>query len=346
MRFIFYLLSLRLVRGVDEQHFEMKRADIGENVTLTCERKQSGEPAIFYWIRFVPGNPPDVVGVIYYFDYKAPNNSSHFICEQGPGTFMLHILSVTPHDAGFYYCIKTVFTSLTFFQGIFLRIQGTEPDVKAVIQVPPSDSVRSVTLQCSVLSDSENTTCRTERNVCWFQSGPDASYPSVFAAHGGSQDGCQGGVRGGAPQKWESSSSELLGSSDAGPFSCAVATCGEFFFGTLNFRTAGVLDENTILVVLLAAALVASVIVNVCLVWILKGKSSSCCEAAVLSCTTVASDEDTQPTEEEMCYSAAVFTRSKAQPDRGRLKDKQSTLKPVRSRIWFTPFQTLLEENQ
>ncbi|XP_056879573.1 uncharacterized protein LOC130520036 isoform X4 [Takifugu flavidus] len=210
------------------------------------------------------------------------------------------------------------------FYLLSLRLVRTEPDVKAVIQVPPSDSVRSVTLQCSVLSDSENTTCRTERNVCWFQSGPDASYPSVFAAHGGSQDGCQGGVRGGAPQKWESSSSELLGSSDAGPFSCAVATCGEFFFGTLNFRTAGVLDENTILVVLLAAALVASVIVNVCLVWILKGKSSSCCEAAVLSCTTVASDEDTQPTEEEMCYSAAVFTRSKAQPDRGRLKDKET----------------------
>ncbi|TWW53264.1 hypothetical protein D4764_0260860 [Takifugu flavidus] len=47
-------------------------------------------------------------------------------------------------------------------------------------------------------------------------------------------------------------------------------------------------------------------------------------EAAVLSCTTGASDEDTQPTEEEMCYSAPVFTRSKAQPDRGRLKDKET----------------------
>lgn len=160
----------------------------------------------------------------------------------------------------------------------YFNFSGTEPDVKAVIQVPPSDSVRSVTMQCSVLSDSENTTCRTERNVCWFQSGPDASYPSVFAAHGGSQDGCQGGVRGGAPHKWESSISELLGSSDAGPFSCAVATCGEFFFGTLNFRTAGVLDQTPILVVLLAAALVASLILNICLVWILKGKSSCCCE--------------------------------------------------------------------
>uniref|UniRef100_A0A674NSY5 Ig-like domain-containing protein n=1 Tax=Takifugu rubripes TaxID=31033 RepID=A0A674NSY5_TAKRU len=332
MRFIFYLLSLRLVRGVDEQHFEMKRADIGENVTLTCEREQSGEPAMFYWIRFVPGSPPDVVGVIYYFDYKAPNNSSHFICEQGPGTFMLHILSVTPHDAGFYYCIKTVFTTIDLTEtrhvSCYFNFSGTEPDVKAVIQVPPSDSVRSVTLQCSVLSDSENTTCRTERNVCWFQSGPDASYPSVFAAHGGSQDGCQGGVRGGAPQKWESSSSELLGSSDAGPFSCAVATCEEFFFGTLNFRTAGVLDENTILVVLLAAALVVSVIVNVCLVWILKGKSSSCCEGTLLIFF-----KEFKNAEEEMCYSAAVFTRSKAQPDRGRLKDKETVYSEVRTHV-------------
>eukprot|EP00066_Takifugu_rubripes_P029937 XP_011619203.1 PREDICTED: uncharacterized protein LOC101070488 [Takifugu rubripes] len=58
-----------------------------------------------------------------------------------------------------------------------------------------------------------------------------------------------------------------------------------------------------------------------------KNNLCGCCTAAVLSCTTGASGEDTQPTEEEMCYSAAVFTRSKAQPDRGRLKDKQSTLK-------------------
>lgn len=117
------------VGGADEQHFEMKRADVGENVTLTCERKQHGQRTTFIWIRFVPGSPPDVLGVTYYFDYKDPNKSSRFICEQGPGTFLLHILSVTPHDAGFYYCIKTTFTNMTFPQGIFLIIQGKN-DVK------------------------------------------------------------------------------------------------------------------------------------------------------------------------------------------------------------------------
>lgn len=110
--------------GVDEQHFEMIRADVGENVTLTCERKRTADQTAFYWIRFVPGSPPDVLGITYDFAFKVPNSSSHFICEQGPGTFLLHILSVTPHDAGFYYCIKTTFSSMTFFQGIFLRIHG------------------------------------------------------------------------------------------------------------------------------------------------------------------------------------------------------------------------------
>lgn len=115
--------------GVDEQHFEMKRADVGQNVTLSCERKLSEEQTVFYWIRFVPGSSPDVLGVTYPYDFKIQNKSPHFICEQGPGTFLLHILSVTPHDAGFYYCIETAYTSMTFLQEIFLSIQGKN-DVK------------------------------------------------------------------------------------------------------------------------------------------------------------------------------------------------------------------------
>lgn len=107
----------------------MKRADVGENVTLTCERKDSEWGTVFYWIRFVPGSLPDFLGAAYSFDVKTPNKSPQFISEQGPGTFLLHILSVTPHDAGFYYCVKTTYTSMTFLQGIFLRIQGKN-DVK------------------------------------------------------------------------------------------------------------------------------------------------------------------------------------------------------------------------
>lgn len=159
---------------------------------------------------------------------------------------------------------------------------GTEPDVKAVIQVPPSESVRSVTMHCSVPSGSENTTCPRAHSVCWFQSGPDESFPSVFAVHEGGLPGCEDGVKGHASQKSDSKVLEEMGSSDTGTFSCVVATCGEVFFGNLSFGHAGIADQTSIFVVLLAVALAASVIVNACLVYILKRKSTGCCEGKFL----------------------------------------------------------------
>lgn len=120
------LLMYRLfsLGGADEQLIEMKHADVGANVTLTCEHEKPQESTTFYWVRFVPGSPPEVLGVAFSFTFKIRNKSSHFICERGPGTFLLHILSVTPHDEGFYYCIKTTVINMTFLQGTFLRIQG------------------------------------------------------------------------------------------------------------------------------------------------------------------------------------------------------------------------------
>lgn len=155
---------------------------------------------------------------------------------------------------------------------------GTEPDVKALIQVPPSEAERSVTMQCSVLSASENTRVH---NVCWFQSGPDASYPSVFAVQSG-LGGCEGGVKGHAPQNWDSKVWEEMGSSDTGTFSCVVATCGQVFFGNVNFRHAEIFGETRMFVVLLAVALAISVTGNACLVYILKSKSSGCCKGKFL----------------------------------------------------------------
>lgn len=165
---------------------------------------------------------------------------------------------------------------------MIFHFSGTEPEVRAVIQVPPSASVRSVTLQCSVLSHAENTSWPRVHDVCWFQSGPDASYPSAFAVHEGGLRGCEDGVEGHAPQKCDSKVLEEHSSSDSGTFSCVVATCGEVFFGNLNFRHAGIFDNTSISVVLLAVALAASVIVNICLVYILKRKSSGCCRGKFL----------------------------------------------------------------
>lgn len=118
------LMHLLLFLGVmGEEQFEIIRADVGKDVTLTCVRDKS-DYRLLVWTRFVHGSLPDVLGVTFSFNSDLKNRSSHIISEQGPGTFLLHIRNVAPHDTGFYYCIKVKFYNVIFLKRTFLRIQG------------------------------------------------------------------------------------------------------------------------------------------------------------------------------------------------------------------------------
>ena len=111
---------------------------------------------------------------------------------------------------------------------------GPEPDITAITQDFPSDPVHpgdSVTLQCSVLSDSENKKCPEEHRVYWFRAGSDESHPSFIYAHGNSGDECEKSPETRSPQKCVYNFSKNISSSDAGTYYCAVATCGEVLFG-------------------------------------------------------------------------------------------------------------------
>ena len=111
---------------------------------------------------------------------------------------------------------------------------GPEPDITAIIQVPPSAPVRpgdSVSLQCSVLSESENTACPGDHSVYWFRVRADESHPSFIYAHGSSGDECEKSPEAQTPQKCVYSFSKNVSSSDAGTYYCAVASCGEILFG-------------------------------------------------------------------------------------------------------------------
>ena len=111
---------------------------------------------------------------------------------------------------------------------------GPEPDITAITQDFPSDPVHagdSVTLQCSVLSDSENKTCPGGHSVYWFRAGSDASHPDLIYTDG-SRDECR--KKTGIPSSPKSCVyrfSKNISSSDAGTYYCAVATCGEILFG-------------------------------------------------------------------------------------------------------------------
>lgn len=116
---------LLFLGGVDEEQFEIRRADVGEDVTLTCARNPTGAKILF-WTKFAHGSLPDVLGSTPLYESKVKDNSSRIICEQGPGTFLLRILKVTPNDQGFYYCFAVEFRTIVFLKWTFLRIQGKD----------------------------------------------------------------------------------------------------------------------------------------------------------------------------------------------------------------------------
>ncbi|KAF3694133.1 Ig kappa chain V-II region MOPC 511 [Channa argus] len=123
---------------------------------------------------------------------------------------------------------------MTFLKGVFLRIKGPEPDVTAIIQEPLSDPVHagdSVTLQCSVLSESEGKMCPGRHSVYWFRAGSEKSQPSLIYTHGNRSDQCESGSDARSPQKCFYSFSKIISFSDAGTYYCAVATCGQILFG-------------------------------------------------------------------------------------------------------------------
>lgn len=87
-----------------------------------------------------------------------------------------------------------------------------------------------MTLQCSVLIDSEDTPCPGEDSVFWFRASSDGPRANLIHAHGHS-DECEGRVKRGSPQSCVYSFYKNVSASDAGTYYCAAASCGKIWFG-------------------------------------------------------------------------------------------------------------------
>ncbi|XP_030595565.1 signal-regulatory protein beta-2-like [Archocentrus centrarchus] len=283
MLIIFYiLLSFRLGRSTDDLFFVTKTIDVGDNVTLTCPRLTSELEATLYWIRIVSGNHPEFLGGTFTFDYGGINKTPHITAKQGPGTFTLEISKTKLNDSGLYYCIKVDQLDMEFLNATFLKINGPDPAITDIIQVPQSGPLRPgdpVTLQCLVLSDSENKTCPGNHRVFWFSPRADNSHPNLIYAHE-NNDSCERSPEDSSTQKCVYSFSKNVSSSDAGSYYCAVATCGQILFGNgtkLDIKALNMWDlqkANTVLF-LLCAALATSLIVIAFLICTIKKKTSN-----------------------------------------------------------------------
>ncbi|XP_008302673.1 uncharacterized protein LOC103374374 [Stegastes partitus] len=207
----------------------------------------------------------------------------------------------------------------------FLTVKGPEPDITAVVQDVPSDSVRPgdpVTLQCSVFSTSEKKTCPEQHRVFWFRAGSDESHPSLIYVHGNSHGECETSAESHSSQKCVYSFSQDVDASDTGTYYCAVATCGQILFGNgakLDIEAANISAfgerVNTVLF-LLCAALVISLIVIALLIYTIKTKKSDCFNAAAapqINAPVTSGVQRRQTTEEDsLVYSVPNFTRKKA----------------------------------
>uniref|UniRef100_A0A3P8RUV1 Ig-like domain-containing protein n=1 Tax=Amphiprion percula TaxID=161767 RepID=A0A3P8RUV1_AMPPE len=278
----YFLLMLRVGRCTDNHTFVTKTVGVGQSVTLTCTRQRSIHKETLYWIRLVSGKYPEFLGGTHAFEYDGIYETPHITAKQGPGTFILQFNETQLNDSGFYYCIKVNQLNMEFINTTFLRIEGPEPDVIDIIQVPPSDPEHpgdSVSLQCSVLSDSEKKTCPEQQHrVFWFRTGSDESHPRLIYADGNNQDECETKPEAQSLQKCIYSFSKTVTSSDAGTYYCAVATCGQLLFGNgtkLDIKAPSMWDletANTALF-LVSAALATTLIVIVFLIYNLRKKT-------------------------------------------------------------------------
>ncbi|XP_075868427.1 uncharacterized protein LOC142877810 isoform X2 [Nelusetta ayraudi] len=324
--FSLHCLILMFALGccIDDQMSETMTADVGDVVTLRCPRDPTDYQSILYWMRFLSGQLPEFFRAAIMYKDDPVSTHGHITVKSSPGTFIIQINETTQKDGGVYLCLKMKFKTLTFLKVIYLRVQGTQPDTVAVIQVPPSDQVRSLTLQCSVLSDSANNTCSGGPSVCWLTAGSNESSLGVLYSPGYTDDDCESSSEGRAAQECVQNLSTKISSSHAGTYSCAVAACGRTLFGNFVFNNQAHTVEDFQIktaLILLSVALSLSLVLNFYLIYTRKKNDAVSFKAT--------NDQQNQQTHEKsVVYAAPTFAeRRPAKAGRRNLrKAKDETI--------------------
>uniref|UniRef100_A0A3Q3MXK1 Ig-like domain-containing protein n=1 Tax=Mastacembelus armatus TaxID=205130 RepID=A0A3Q3MXK1_9TELE len=153
--------------------------------------------------------------------YEPEFSESRFKVKHNQNISNLIILRTSQEDEGMYHCAVRVWNTFTW-SGTYLSLKDNYSTVSDPVH--PGDSV---TLQCSVLSDSESDTCPRDHSVYWFRAGSDESHPNIIYTNGNNE--CE--KRSDTVKSCVYHFSKNISSSDAGTYYCAVATCGQILFG-------------------------------------------------------------------------------------------------------------------
>uniref|UniRef100_A0A3Q2CKR7 Ig-like domain-containing protein n=1 Tax=Cyprinodon variegatus TaxID=28743 RepID=A0A3Q2CKR7_CYPVA len=229
--FLFFFIP-SLTCCTEDFKFEVKTVPPGQNVTLTCPRQSSVlYQETLYWIRLVSGKWPEFLGATFNFMGDEDSKNRHIQTKQDRGEFLLDVTEAQQNDTGLYYCIKYLFSVNLMFNNFTSLLIRKNSDVSVVLQKPPSGPghpENPKALQCSVLSNSERSTCPADNRVYWFKAGSDDSHPSLLYLQGNSLEECDNSLEAPSIQKCFYNFSETV---DPGTYYCAVAACGQILFG-------------------------------------------------------------------------------------------------------------------
>ncbi|XP_023184824.1 uncharacterized protein LOC106699718 [Xiphophorus maculatus] len=296
---------------------------LGDNVTLKCyfpEEKTSSSSEL-HWYKQSAGNALELI--LKLMENTKPTYGPEFLGSRLTATYTekisnLTIRKTTEGDEGMYHC-AVIDWNKNIWQGTYLLIQGNTvvSSNYTVVQTPtishPVHPGDPVTLQCSVLSGSDNKKCSGDLNLFWIRAG-DKSFPNFIYTDGNRENKCEEKLD--SKQICVYNFSKTFNASD-GTFYCAVATCGEIFFGNGTKLDVATSQDDFVTLVITITCLVISVIINILFCCQIprssckpiKGKEASCSRAK--QSNRRESKDFTNEEEHELNYAALRFSGAK-----------------------------------
>uniref|UniRef100_A0A668RFS8 Ig-like domain-containing protein n=1 Tax=Oreochromis aureus TaxID=47969 RepID=A0A668RFS8_OREAU len=208
----------------------VKTVQLGEPVTLTCALPKGLQSGEVHWYKQNHGDTLKLIMTLFKStppEYGPAFSNSRFKVDKDNNFSNVTILKTVQEDEGIYHCGLTEWIR-TNWSGNTQRTSSYTVVQRPII----SDPLRLgdfVTLECSVLSESDNKICSGELNVLWFKAGSHTSHPNIIYTDINKQNKCE--KRSDTQKRCIYYFSKNISSSDAGTYYCAVATCGEILFG-------------------------------------------------------------------------------------------------------------------
>uniref|UniRef100_A0A3Q2DLC1 Ig-like domain-containing protein n=1 Tax=Cyprinodon variegatus TaxID=28743 RepID=A0A3Q2DLC1_CYPVA len=231
------LISMTVVGTLKvPDNIPLTQAGLGKTVNLICN-VSGQEEALFFWYKMSYGYMVQTVVSGSFVELKVQKSfpESRFKVKNEGDLHILTINNVSKEDEAIYLCQAGAYN--------LIIISGNSKKTSSytvVQQSTASESSRpqeSETLQCSVLSESENNSCSEDLSMFWFKAGSNRPYPNIIYTDTKRANNCEKSPN--TRRKCTYNFPKNISSSDPGTYYCAVATCGEILLGNVIRKEGG-----------------------------------------------------------------------------------------------------------